>query len=443
MTLASAGSFGVVVLLAGMVPGAVAQATRFDCEAKGLAESRRYVAPAEGGGDAGTAGFDLQASPMMGGKSCSSDKAFYFSMAVPDGNYRVRVVLGSDAEASTTTVRAESRRLMVEKAAVGKGKRLEENFVVNVRTAEINTAGGSGAAGPGATKVKLKPREIGALDWDEKLTLEFNGVQPSVRSISVEPVSDVPTIYLAGDSTVVDQDKEPWAAWGQMIPRFFGPDVSIANDAESGETIRSFVGENRLAKVMSTIKSGDYLFIQFAHNDQKPGAGYVPAATDYKKYMLQYITEARSHGAFPVIVTAMNRRKFDAAGHLEMTLGDYPAAAREVAAEQKVPLIDLNAMSKVLFETMGEEGTLKAFVHFPAHSFPGQDEELKDDTHFNSYGAYELARCVVQSIRDQKLAMAKYLKTDTGRFDPAHPDDVATWSLPLSPMISTATPYGR
>src|SRR6202000_2051142 len=116
----------------------------------------------------------------------------------------------------------------------------------------------------------------------------------------------------------------------------------------------------------------------------------------------------------------MNRRKFGADGHLEMTLGDYPQAARDVASEQKVPLIDLNAMSKILFETMGEQGTLKAFVHYPAHSFPGQDEELKDDTHFNSYGAYELARCVVQSMHDQQLSMAKYLRTDTGRFDPAH-----------------------
>lgn len=438
------GLFLLLAAVAGLIPCPSAQAAQFSCGtgkaaagAERLSAASIYAAP-DAGGNHAAPGFDLQTMPAFSGGSCSSDTPFYFSVAAPDGNYKVTVELGSDAVASTTTVRAESRRLMVQQLAVARGKRHEESFIVNVRTAEIHTPGSAEVK-----KVRLKPREIGALDWDEKLTLEFNGVHPSVRSIRVEPVSDVPTIYLAGDSTMVDQDKEPWAAWGQMLPRFFGPEVAIANNAESGETIRSFVSENRLAKVMSTIKSGDYLFIQFAHNDQKPGAGYVPAATDYKDYLRRYINEARSHGAFPVIVTAMNRRKFDAAGQLEMTLGDYPQAARDVAAEQKVPLIDLNAMSKVLFQTMGEQGTLKAFVHYPAHSFPGQDEELKDDTHFNSYGAYELARCVVQSIRDQKLSMAKYLRTDTSRFDPAHPDDVATFNLPPSPMISTATPYGR
>jgi lysophospholipase L1-like esterase len=435
--------------LAVLTPCVHAQASQFSCgTGKVLAGSQRmdgeftYSLP-DSTNPKGNAGFDLAPAPHDDGSSCWSDKPFYFSIAEPDGNYKVTVELGSDSGASTTTVRAESRRLMVQQAAVAKGKRLQESFVVHVRTAEIHSQDGGEAK-----KVRLKPREIGALDWDEKLTLEFNGVHPSVRSIKIEPVNDVPTIYLAGDSTVVDQDKEPWAAWGQMLPRFFSSDISIANEAESGETIRSFVSENRLAKIMSTIKSGDYLLIQFAHNDQKQGAGYVPAATDYKDLMRQYIAQARSHGAFPVIVTAMNRRKFSADGHLEMTLGDYPQAARDVAAEQKVPLIDLNAMSKVLFETMGEQGTLKAFVHYPAHSFPGQDEELKDDTHFNSYGAYELARCVVQSIRDQQLSMAKYLRTNPDRFgrdhfDPAHPDDVAAFDLPASPMISTATPYGR
>lgn len=433
----------VCAALIGSTPYIRAQAADFTCGTGKLAAGSQrldgefvYSLP-DATNPRGNAGFDLAPAPHDDGSSCWSDQPFYFSIAEPDGNYKVTVELGTDSGASTTTVRAESRRLMVQQAAIAKGKRLEESFIVHVRTAEIHSQDGE------AKKVRLKPREIGALDWDEKLTLEFNGVHPSVRSIRIEPVSDVPTIYLAGDSTVVDQDKEPWAAWGQILPRFFSSDISIANEAESGETIRSFVSENRLAKIMSTIKSGDYLLIQFAHNDQKPGAGYVPAETEYKDLMRRYIAEARSHGAFPAVVTAMNRRKFGADGHLEMTLGDYPQAARDVAAEQKVPLIDLNAMSNVLFETMGEQGTLKAFVHYPEHSFPGQDEELKDDTHFNSYGAYELARCVVQSMRDQQLSMAKYLRTDTGRFDPAHPDDVMKFDLPASPMISTATPYGR
>jgi lysophospholipase L1-like esterase len=384
-------------------------------------------------------GFDLVAPPTDYGKgACSGEKPFFFSATVPEGNFRVALTLGSE-QASTVTVRAESRRLFVDRMQIPAGGSREVVFNVHVRTADIQPGDATGAA----KKVKLKPREIGALDWDSKLTLEFNGTNPGVRSISIKPIADVPTVYLAGDSTVVDQDKEPWAAWGQMLPVFFGPGISIANEAESGETIRSFVGELRLDKILSTIRPGDYLMIQFAHNDQKPGKGYVPAMTDYKTYLRRYIADAREHGAFPILVTSMNRRTFDAQGKITPSLEDYPQAMREVAGEQKVPLIDLNAMSKTLWEAMGETGTLKAFVHYPANTFPGQTEELKDDTHFNSYGAYELARAIVQNIRDQKLALAPHLRKDISRFDPVHPDPVEGFNLPQSPMVDTSKPYGR
>lgn len=321
---------------------------------------------------------------------------------------------------------------MIEQEETKAGQHRTETFVVNVRTPKISGSEES---------VHLKPREIGALDWDEKLTLEFNGDHPSVRQITVELFSDVPTVYLAGDSTVVDQDKEPWAAWGQMLPRFFGPKVAIANHAESGETIRSFESERRWAKIFSTIKSGDYLLLQFAHNDQKPGKGYVPAETDYTALVEKYVEKARQIGAHPVLVTSMNRRTFDEAGKITDTLAPYPQALRKIAQQQKLPLVNLNAMSKVMWETMGSEGTLKVFVHYPANTFPGQTEELKDNTHFNSYGAYELARCVVESLRQQKVPLTLLLRPGIASFDPAHPD--ALFTLPLSPRVDTATPYGR
>ena len=378
------------------------------------------------------AGFDLVAPPAKQTKAgCASETAFFVSFPATDGNYRVTVELGGEA-AAKTTVRAESRRLMVEQRATKAGEYVEESFVVNVRTPKIGSTGES---------VHLKPREIGALDWDEKLTLEFNGDHPSVRRITVEPVTDVATVYLAGDSTVVDQDKEPWAAWGQMLPRFFGAKVSVSNQAESGETIKSFETERRWAKVFSTIKAGDYLMIQFAHNDQKPGAGYVPAETMYKEMVEGYVAKARAIGAHPILVTSMNRRTFDEAGKIRDTLAPYPQVLRAIAKEQGLPLIDLNAMSKTMWETMRPDGTLKAFVHYPANTFAGQTAELKDDTHFNSYGAYELARCVVESLREKKLPLAEDLKPGIAAFDPARPDSV--FELPLSPMMDTATPYGR
>jgi len=146
-------------------------------------------------------------------------------------------------------------------------------------------------------------------------------------------------------------------------------------------------------------------------------------------------------GAHPILVTSMNRRTFDDAGKITDTLAPYPQTLRKIAAEEQLPLVDLNAMSKVMWETMGPDGTLKAFVHYPANTFEGQAAELKDDTHFNSYGAYELARCVVESLRQQKSPLVKWMRSGLTDFDPAHPD--APFSLPLSPMIDTATPYGR
>lgn len=382
---------------------------------------------------ASSAGWDLQASPGIDSSACSSDAPFFFSIAEPDGNYQVTVVLGGSQPADVT-VKAESRRLMLFHALLSAGDSRTYVFNVNVRSAHI--------AGDAANSVKLKPREIGALDWDEKLTLEFNGRHPSVRSIAIKRVN-LPTLYIAGDSTVVDQDKEPWAAWGQMLPVFLNRNIVVSNQAESGETIRSFVGERRLPKIMSTIQPGDYLMIQFGHNDQKPGNGYVPADTMFKDILHSYIDQARAHGATVLLVTPMNRRNFDAEGHITQTLGDYPQALRDVATQEKLGLIDLNAMSKTLFEALGPEGTLHAFVHYPANTFADQKDELKDDTHFNAYGAYELARCIVLAIQQRHLVLEKYLVPHIPPFDPAQPDPFEGFSMPASPFLSSATPYGR
>ena len=384
-----------------------------------------------------TAGFDLLPSPAVEGKSCTSDQPFFFSVPIPEGSYRVTVVLGGP-QASITTVRAEGRRLMLEKIPTAANASITKIFDTNVRYPEIS--------GDPSNKVRLKPRELGILDWDHKLTLEFNGDHPSVRSVDIEPINkltesgkiqDVPVIYLAGDSTVVDQYFEPWAAWGQMLPRFFLPGIVVANHAESGETTKSFIGEHRLAKIITTLKPGDYLFIQFAHNDMKPGA--VPL-DEYKKLLADYIAQTRAKGATPVLVTPMNRRTFDDAGHITNSFGPYPDAVREVAAEQKAALIDLNAMSKTLFEAMGPEGTLKAFMHYPANSFPGQTAAISDDTHFNSYGAYELARCIVHGILELNLPLTRFLDPAIPDFNPAHPDSQPDFHLPFTPILRPGDP---
>jgi lysophospholipase L1-like esterase len=376
-------------------------------------------------------GFDLRPSPRISNAGCSAGEPFYVSVTEPEGNYLVTVTLGNAHSAAMTAVKAEARRLMVMPIATMPGQYVTRRFVVNIRTPFITSS----------ERVHLKPREIGDLDWDHKLTLEFTGHHPSLRSLTIQPVH-VPTVYLAGDSTVVDQEKAPWAAWGQILPAFFNDKIAIANEAESGETIRSFVAEKRLDKIMSTLRAGDYLFIQFAHNDQKPGPGFV-SIPQYKEWLRRYIALARGKGAHPVLVTSMNRRDFNANGKIVPTLGDYPNAMRQVARQQHVPLIDLNAMSKTLFEAMGAQGTLKAFVHFPANTFPDQPKPLADNTHFTSYGALELARCIVQGIRRAHLPIAKDIRASVPPFDPAHPDPPSIWNLPHDPFITVKTPYER
>ncbi|MBD0365985.1 MAG: rhamnogalacturonan acetylesterase [Flavisolibacter sp.] len=365
----------------------------------------------------------------------TADKPFYFSVKLPEGNYNVKVILGDKEGESLTTIKAECRRLMVEKAETKKGKFTTQEFTVHVRDSLIR---------PNGTKVRLKPREFVYLHWDDKLTLEFNNTAPKVCAVEISPATNIPTVFLAGNSTVVDQAEEPWAAWGQMIPAFFKPGkIVIANYAESGETLKAFKGERRLEKVWSMAKPGDYLFIEFAHNDQKPGSSHLDPFTTYKQTLKEWIEEARKRKITPVLVTSMNRRTFDSTGRITNSLGDYPEAVRQTGKEEGVAVIDLNAMSKTLYEAWGPVTSLKAFVHYAANTFPNQPKELKDDTHFSTYGAYQLAKCVVKGIRENKLDIAEYLRDDLSTFDPSRPDPVEGWHLPMSSFIAVTKPDGN
>jgi lysophospholipase L1-like esterase len=376
-------------------------------------------------------------SDALTGDYITSNKPFYFSVKLPDGNYDVRLVLGDTKGASATTVRAECRRLMLENVITPNGKQVTKIFTVHVKDSMIRDAQQNVIS-----RVKLKNRESDYLHWDNLLTLEFNDSLPKICAVEITPNAKATTVFLAGNSTVVDQSREPWAAWGQMIPRFFQPGIAVANYAESGETMKAFKGERRLEKILSLAKKGDFLFIEFTHNDQKPGGNHLDPFTTYKQTIKEWIEEARKKGMQPVLVTSMHRRNFDSTGHINNTLGDYPEAMRQTAKEEKVPLIDLNAMSKTLYEAMGPEKSLKAFVHFPANTFPGQDNPLADNTHFSTYGAYELARCVANGIMNSgtPLAFALYRNRT---FDPAHPDAVEKFYWPMSGFVGSTKPDGN
>ncbi len=372
------------------------------------------------------AGFGFEPRPV----GAEASPTFLFSVAVPEGDYRVTVDLGDAGAPGDVTIKAESRRLMVERVVTRKGEIVPRTFIVNVRHPGMTPPP---ANAPGAVRVQLNEREVGSYDWDDKLTLEFCGPTPRVARLRVEPVT-VPTVFLAGDSTVTDQRYEPAAGWGQMLPRFFKPQVSIANHAESGETLKAFLVERRLDKLLSAMKSGDYLFIQFGHNDQKANwpQTYAEAATTYRDYLKAYIGEARRRGATPVLVTSMHRRKFDAAGRIVNTLGDYPDAVRAVARETGVTLIDLHAMSAAFYEALGPDQAWKAF-----------NDGGKDATHHNNYGGYQLARCVAEAIRVSGLPLANSLAADVTPFDPARPTPPDAFVLPESLARSSVAPRGN
>lgn len=356
----------------------------------------------------------------------TAEKPFFFSARVAEGNYRVIVTLGDSEGESITTIKAEVRRLMLERTLTTKGQSLTREFIVNVRSYHISDK----------VDVKLKPRErtTELWNWDNKLTLEFNGPRPCIARLEIIKIDTLHTIYLAGDSTVCDQPLEPFASWGQMLPRFFKPTVAIANHAESGESLRSFIGEKRLAKLDTLLKEGDFLFIQMGHNDQKEKGLNVGAFTTYKKSLEQFIALARSHHTTPVLITPMNRRTFDSEGRVTNSLLDYPAAVRLVAKEQAVALIDLNAMSKILYENLGPE---KTKLLFP--TVRGQLEA----THHNNYGSYELAKCIIQGIRDNHLSISDAILDNLPAFDPIHPDIYGTCALDQSPFVSSEKPYGN
>jgi len=372
-------------------------------------------------------GYDVLPAP----DKKNPNEPFYFSVKVADGNYRVRVVLGSKKKAGETTVRAEGRRLMVHNCATKKGKTETFEFVVNKRSPQIDEK----------NRVKLKDREKGYLAWDDRLTLEFNGDAPVVQSIHIERDDQVPTLYLCGNSTVVDQNNEPWASWGQMITRWFGPEVAISNHAESGLTARTFIGAGRLDKILTTLKAGDYVFVEFGHNDEKekrPGDG---AWYHYTYQLKIFVDQVRKKGAEIVFCTPTQRRQFNDDGKsIRNTHGDFPAAMRAVAEREKVLLIDLNAMTTQLYVAAGPEESKHMLVHYPKELY---GRELADNTHFNPFGAYEVAKCVVMGMKQLDLPVVKYLRPEWQDFDPSQPDDWKSFKWAPSRLKDIVKPDGN
>ena len=387
---------------------------KFDFGAGPARTGYTRVAPTSVYTDDAGYGYEPRAQVAMGdgGNATTSDRPFMFSTKVPEGNYNVTVTIGDSHEATTTTVKAESGRLMLERLEVPAGQVAERTFTVNVRTAQLPKLPMNA---PGREEVSLDRFDAAnSRDWDSKLTVEIVSPHAALRAIEITSAPAAPTVFIAGDSTVTDRDGGGDVSWGQLLPRFFKPGVAVSNHAQSGETLKSFANALRLDKILSQMKKGDYLFIQFAHNDSKDSwpQTYVEPETTYKAYLKVYIAEARLRGATPVLVTPMDRgiRGTGAPTHGH---DGYPQAMREVAGEEHVPLIDLYNMSIVFYEHAGADAA----------------KILADGTHSTAYGGYEFAKCIVMGIKQNKLDLASFIVDDFKDFDPAHPDSEAALNL--------------
>ncbi|MFT4089439.1 MAG: rhamnogalacturonan acetylesterase [Asticcacaulis sp.] len=367
-------------------------------------------------------GFGFEGIAPTQTKRAAEGKPFYFSTDVPPGNYKVTVTLGGE-KASETTVKAELRRLMLERVQVPAKRSVTKSFIVNVRTPEI--AGGG--------KVQLNARETGkeVWAWDSRLTLEFVG-NPAVQSIRIEPV-DVPTVYLLGDSTVTDQSGEPFASWGQMLPRFFKPTVAVANHGQSGESTFSSKSARRFDKIISEMKPGDYFIVQFGHNDAK--SKDEDKLQKYRDNLIDWANQVKAKGGTAVIVTPVHRNRFEG-GKVRDTHGQFPQMAREAAEQSGAYLIDLHAQSAVLYEALGAKEARALFMHTP-------DYAKMDGTHHSPYGAYELAKIVVQGLRDVKAPIAAEVIEDLPAYDPAQPTQEKDFKVPPSLSLTSETPLGN
>lgn len=221
------------------------------------------------------------------------------------------------------------------------------------------------------------------------------------------------TIYLAGDSTVAaaPRSRAPRAGWGEMLDDWFDDNVMVKNMAASGRSAKSFVEEGRLARLLHEMKKGDYLFIQFGHNDEKVNdpARHTEPFTTYQAYLKQYIDGARAKGATPVLITPVERRRFSADGRALDSHGPYPAAMKALAKQEHVPFIDLTAKSKQRFEQLGPERTKRWFLWLAPGEHPNYPNGISDNTHFHQRGAKEIARLVVEGIVELNLPLRRHL----------------------------------
>ena len=328
-----------------------------------------------------------------------------FSVALPQGNYEVTFILGDGENESETTVWAENRKLMLDRITLAGG--VFSRQTVSLRRMETRSMDGS-------VTMSIKDREKDYRTWDKKLTFVISGKAPAVAGIEIKRNDNVTTLWLCGNSTVVDQITAPWAGWGQMAPGFFKSSLAIANYAESGLTASGFYSMKRLAKILSEVKKGDFVTVQFAHNDQKNQND----VNNYEATLTKYANEIKAKGATPLFVTSTARQNET---DPKTAVGGLPERMRALGKKLGVTVLDLNQHSITLGKALG--GNKEKMYMYTA----------SDKTHFCEYGAYELARANIEEIKAKVPELAKHLRDDHEAFDSSKPD-------PLDILTQAKTP---
>lgn len=225
-----------------------------------------------------------------------------------------------------------------------------------------------------------------------------------------EPV----TIFLAGDSTMAAKlpDKRPETGWGEKLQQLFNAGkVKVSNHAKNGRSTKTFLSENLWQQILDNLKEGDYVFIEFGHNDQaKAKSERYTTPADFEANLVRFVKDVRDRKAHPVLMTPVARRRFNESGEFNDTHGEYPDRVRKVAVEYKVPLIDMHRKSEGVLKRLGPDESRSLFLHLKANENPNYPNGIEDNTHFNAHGAEVMAKLAVEGIRELKLELARYLK---------------------------------
>ena len=222
------------------------------------------------------------------------------------------------------------------------------------------------------------------------------------------------TVYLAGDSTMAEKlpEKRPETGWGEALQQFFkSGKVRIENHAKNGRSTRTFIEEKLWQEIIDKLKKGDFVFIEFGHNDAAKNRTdrYTPPE-DYRRNLIRFITEVRAKQANPVLLTPVMRRRFDKDGKFQDSHGQYPEIVRAVASENRVPLIDMHRKSEKVLIQYGPEESRKLFLQLKPNENANYPQGIEDNTHFSSVGADVIARLAVEGIRELKLKLAMFLR---------------------------------